>query len=232
MQNFNFIELLAKLGVEYVPFLFALCFHEFAHGYVAKKRGDNTAELMGRLTLNPFAHADVIGTFVLPIAGIMAGVGGMNAGHGFIFGWAKPVPVNSRNLRKPKNDMPWIAAAGPLSNLILAFVSIILFILLGFFLKDIVAYEALRTVLRNFVVLNVLLCVFNLIPLHPLDGGKILERFIPSDWNRWIEDNQMTLNIALIVFFVMGGFSVLQGPMFFLIGSLEKLALLILSPFI
>lgn len=232
MHDFNLNEVLAKLGVEYIPFLFALCFHEFAHGYIAKKKGDNTAELMGRLTMNPFAHADLVGTFILPIVGILAGVGGMNGGNGFIFGWAKPVPVNGRNLAKPKEDMSWIAAAGPLSNLLLALVSTIILILVTAYFRQADVYIAVRTMLQNFVVLNVLLCVFNLIPLHPLDGGKILERFIPTSWNNWIEENQSALNIGLILFFVMGGFAVLRGPMFFLIGGIERVALLILSPFI
>lgn len=226
------IEILAKLGVQYVPFLFALCFHEFSHGFIAKKKGDNTAELMGRLTMNPLAHADIIGTVVLPIAGILAGIGGMNGGHGFIFGWAKPVPVNGRNLSHPKQDMSWIAAAGPLSNLLLAFISTFLFVIAGLLLKDASTVSAVQTLLGNFIVINVLLCVFNLIPLHPLDGGKILERFIPNRWNDVLEQNQATLQIMLIVFFVVGGFAILQGPMLFIIASLEKIVLTTLSPFI
>lgn len=232
MRDFNLIEILAKLGVQYVPFLFALCVHEFAHGYIAKKKGDNTAELMGRLTMNPFAHADIIGTFVLPIAGILAGVGGMNGGHGFIFGWAKPVPVNGRNLSHPKQDMSWIAAAGPLSNLILALVATFLFVISSLVLKNPSTAHAVQTLFGNFIVINVLLCVFNLIPLHPLDGGKILERFIPNRWNDILLQNQAVLQIMLIVFFVIGGFAILQGPMLFLISGLEKIVLTVLTPFI
>src|SRR3954467_10390959 len=104
MDQMNFLALGNQLGMVFVPFLFALCFHEFAHGLVAKWRGDNTAEISGRLSLNPFVHADPIGTFLLPIGAII-----LNSG--FFFGWAKPVPVNSRNLRNPRWDMFWVALA-------------------------------------------------------------------------------------------------------------------------
>src|SRR5688572_7846497 len=152
MGDFNMIEVLGKLGIQFVPFLFALCFHEFAHGYVAKKKGDNTAELMGRLSLNPFVHSDLIGTFILPIAGILAGIGGMNGGHGFIFGWAKPVPVNARNLARPKEDMFWIAFAGPLSNLLLAAISTVIFVVIGVAVSGPLV-ETLQTLTGNFIVI-------------------------------------------------------------------------------
>jgi Zn-dependent protease len=232
MGDINLIEILAKLGIQFVPFLFALCFHEFAHGYVAKKKGDNTAELMGRLTMNPFAHADIVGTFVLPIAGILAGIGGMNGGAGFIFGWAKPVPVNDRNFKNPKNDMFWVALAGPGSNVLLAFIATFFFVLGGLFIKDATFLDTLRTLLGNFIVINVLLAVFNLIPFHPLDGGKVLARFIPYKWNRALEDHQGTLQIILIVIFVSGGFALLRPPMIFLIELLQTIVVRIVSLFL
>jgi len=232
MVDFNLIEILGKLGIQFVPFLFALCFHEYAHGFVAKKKGDNTADVMGRLSMNPFVHADLIGTFILPIAGILAGIGGMNGGAGFVFGWAKPVPVNERNLAHPRNDMFWIALAGPLSNLLLAAIATFLYIFVGLFLHGQTLEATLQTLLGNFIVINVLLAVFNLIPLHPLDGGKVLARFIPENWNRALEDNQSTLQIALILFFVLGGFSVLRGPMIFVINSLQHFAVSVIGLFI
>src|SRR4051794_8394875 len=106
-QNINMVEKAFQAFEYFVPFLFALCFHEFAHGWVAKMRGDRTAEIMGRLTLNPLAHADMIGTVILPLASILTGIP--------FFGWAKPVPVDERNLKNPRIDMFWIAFAGPLS---------------------------------------------------------------------------------------------------------------------
>lgn len=223
MQDVNLIEILGRLGVQYVPFLFALCFHEFAHGYVAKKKGDNTAELMGRLTMNPFAHADLIGTFILPIAGILAGIGGMNGGSGYIFGWAKPVPVNGRNLKDSKRDMFWIAFAGPLSNIFLAFIAALIYVILSVTVHG-ALQESASVMLMNFIAINVLLAVFNMIPLHPLDGGKVLARFIPDKWNHILEENQMTLQFMLIGFFVLGGFSILHGPISFIMVSLGHLA--------
>src|SRR5580658_5489953 len=107
-------DIILRVVTGFIPFLFALCVHEYAHGFVANKLGDPTAKMMGRLTLNPMAHADPIGTVVLPVMAILFGAP--------FFGWAKPVPVNSRNLKHEKRDMCWIAAAGPGSNVIMAFI--------------------------------------------------------------------------------------------------------------
>lgn len=232
MGNVNMIEILAKLGVQFVPFLFALCCHEFAHGWVAKKRGDNTAEMMGRLTLNPFAHADLLGTFILPIVGILAGIGGLNGGQGFIFGWAKPVPVNARNFKHPRNDMFWVALAGPLSNLILAALAIALYILIGAFVKSADLASSMQAMAANFVMINMLLCVFNLIPLHPLDGGKVIARFLPVRWNYFLEQHQNQLQFGLILFFVAGGFRFLGLPIAWLTEQLVALVSSVLLPLI
>lgn len=199
------LEIAVKVGLFFIPFLFALCFHEFAHGYIAKLRGDNTAEMMGRLTMNPLAHMDWIGTVGLPILAIITGLP--------LFGWAKPVPVNPRNLKDPKNDMFWVAIAGPLSNILLFVLGLIVF---GVF------YHVLRLpgsspawdMLKTFLYINLLLAFFNMLPLHPLDGGKVLERFIPYQWNRWLEDHQYHLNMALLLLIMTGGFSILAKPIF------------------
>ncbi len=204
MGQADLIEIVGKLAGTFIPFLFALSFHEFAHAWVAKKRGDNTAELLGRLTLNPFSHADLIGTFVLPIMGILSGWA--------MFGWAKPVPVNPRNLKNPRNDMFWVAAAGPLSNILLALIGGIVLILISRTMQASETTMAMGEMLTFFIFINVLLALFNLIPLHPLDGGKILERFVPAEFNRFLEENQTTLNIILIGFFIIGGFHFLAEP--------------------
>ncbi|MBX3021213.1 MAG: site-2 protease family protein [Bdellovibrionales bacterium] len=192
----DFVEIGAKLAIYFIPFLFALCFHEFAHGYVAKMRGDRTAELSGRLSLNPMVHADPIGTWLLPILAIAFS-------SPFFFGWAKPVPVNSRNLMKPKWDMFWVALAGPMSNVFLALVATI-----G--LGVALAYGSdpsggLIKLLGVFLSVNLFLAVFNLIPIHPLDGGKVIEPFLPYSWNRWLEENQAALNMGLLLVIFMGG---------------------------
>jgi Zn-dependent protease len=182
--------MITKIAAFFPIFLFSICFHEFAHGLMAKWKGDRTAELSGRLTLSPFAHGDLLGTVIFPIIGVITG---------FFFGWAKPVPVNERNLKNPKKDLFWIALAGPASNILLA---LIMAILIGFVAKYFGAVP-LRKTLNDlgqiFIFTNLSLAVFNALPLHPLDGGKIIARFIPDSVDRWLEDNQFMLFIFLMV---------------------------------
>ena len=184
---------IAKAAIIFPLFLFALCFHEFAHGWEAQRRGDNTAQLMGRLTLNPIAHMDIVGTLVLPLLGLMGGLP-------FIFGWAKPVPVNPRNLDNTVRDMFWIAAAGPLSNVLLAILSSFLLVAL----THMAVSQMVCMALLAFGMINIVLAVFNMIPLHPLDGGKILARFIPARWNDALESNPV-VNMFILLALVMTG---------------------------
>ncbi|MEK6556538.1 MAG: site-2 protease family protein [Bdellovibrionota bacterium] len=116
MGNLDPLHLISLIFIGFVPFLFSLCFHEMAHAWMAKKKGDSTGEVMGRLSMNPFVHADPVGTFILPLSSILFQAP-------LFFGWAKPVPVNERNLSKPREDMFWIAIAGPASNLLLAIIA-------------------------------------------------------------------------------------------------------------
>ncbi len=199
MQELNFVTIGYKLGMVFVPFLFALCFHEFAHGLVAKWRGDPTAERLGRVSLNPFVHADLIGTWILPIAALLLG-------SPFFFGWAKPVPVDPRNLKRPKQDMFWVALAGPGSNVLLAFVSTILLGLVFAYAQTDGMGGAFTELLKTFIMINLFLALFNMIPIHPLDGGKVIEPFLPYSWNRWLEMNQGALNMGLLVgILLLGG---------------------------
>lgn len=207
MGDMDFLELGAKVGMYFVPFLFALCFHEFAHGWVARLKGDRTAEMMGRLTLNPMAHLDILGTVILPLAAIIFGLP--------FFGWAKPVPINSRNLKHPREDMFWISLAGPLSNILLAIVAAVLVIpivIIGFGEKGV--GSALTEMLKIFILINLFLAFFNLIPLHPLDGAKVISRFLPARWNIWLDQNQSMLSWLLFMMFLMGGFRFLTGPVY------------------
>lgn len=163
-----------------VPGLFAITLHEVAHGFVAEKLGDPTARMLGRLTLNPLKHLDILGTIALLVFG---------------FGWAKPVPVNFGNLRKPKQDMIWVALAGPFSNLLLAVLSALLLrglLLLGH-LSSQAQLQAMSPVLNPVLLMayfslyiNVLLGVFNLMPLPPFDGGRVMVGLLPARQGEWL----------------------------------------------
>lgn len=220
-QNFNLVATAFEVMKFFVPFLFALCFHEFAHGLVAKWRGDKTAETMGRLTLNPMAHADLVGTVIFPITSMVAAVNGVRLP---LFGWAKPVPVDERNLKNPKVDMFWIAAAGPLSNLLLATLTAIAF---GGFVRYAITSNLdmaggagqIKEVLDMFIGINVFLAIFNLIPIHPLDGGKVLARFLPDRINTRLEESQQQLSFLLLILFISGGARFIAYPAQWMIHS-------------
>lgn len=186
----NIQMMITKIAAFYPIFLFSLCFHEFSHGLMAKWKGDRTAELSGRLTLNPFAHGDLLGTVVFPIIGVITG---------FFFGWAIPVPINERNLKNPRKDLFWIALAGPASNLFLALVMALIIGYINKFHGDARLAKTLTDLSQIFIFTNLSLAVFNALPLHPLDGGKILARFVPHSVDRWLEENQFMLFIALMI---------------------------------
>lgn len=210
----NLSEIVMRALVFFVPFLFALCFHEYAHGWVARLRGDNTAQMMGRLTMNPLVHMDLVGTLILPLIAIL------NPGLGFFFGWAKPVPVNERNLKNPRVDMFWIALAGPASNLLLAILSSFLIWVASKLLIATPYYSATREFFTTFIYLNLFLAVFNALPLHPLDGGKILARFLPARINYKLEQNEHISSLILLFLMLMGVVHFLVIPVKMLYGVL------------
>ncbi len=216
-QSDQVLRILHDVGLRFIPFLFALCFHEYAHGLVAKLRGDNTAELEGRLTMNPIAHMDFFGTFLLPILSIIFP-------SPIFFGWAKPVPVNVRNLKHPVKDMFWIALAGPLSNIFLAFVGAGVIYLLNHFGGGLSVQMILIKIFMLFIQTNLFLAVFNMIPLHPLDGGKVLARFLPRELNYKLEQNEHLSGIILIALIFTGVISFLAYPVFMLYTWLLLLA--------
>lgn len=217
-MNFDWLEVSTKIAVYFVPFLFALCFHEYAHGWVAKMRGDNTGQMMGRLSMNPLVHMDFIGTFVLPLIAILFP-------SSIFFGWAKPVPVNSRNLKNPRVDMFWIALAGPASNLFLALVATLVIGLTKHFLDGYAWTEHLQQILAIFIQINLFLAVFNAIPLHPLDGGKIIARFLPHDLNYKLEQHEQATSMILLLLIVFGALQFLVIPVQFMYSLLLHLAL-------
>ncbi len=161
----------------YLALLFSLCVHEAAHAAMGTWCGDDTARLQGRLTLNPLAHIDLIGTVILPGFLILSG-------SGFLFGWAKPVPFNPSRLNNIRRDPVLIAIAGPASNLLLAF----LFILVSRFLSVTIGLESLPISVIQFffmtILLNFILVVFNLMPVPPLDGHYVLDYFLPPEGQR------------------------------------------------
>lgn len=206
-------RILYTLSIAAIPVLFAITLHEVAHGWVAKWFGDRTAEAQGRLSLNPLQHVDPVGTVLLP--GFL-----LLVGSPFLFGWAKPVPVSFRNLRHPKRDMAWVAAAGPGVNFAMA----IVWAMLGSnaargWLGMNGGAEWILGMAQIGLSFNVLLAVFNLIPIPPLDGGRVLVSVLPTGPSRAIERlepyGMVIVLVLLVVVPMVGGpslFSQVLGP--------------------
>ncbi len=225
----DLIGILFKVAVFFIPFLFSICVHEAAHAWAAKLCGDRTAEHMGRLTLNPVAHADPIGTIVLPIAAVIL-PGSVSQ---FIFGWAKPVPFDPRNLKDKKNGPFIIAAAGPASNLVLAMIGAFFFVLIqsGYFVGGLETDKArlVAQIAAQFIGLNCMLAVLNMVPIHPLDGGKILARFLPYKAARWLEERETMLSMVLLLLFLTGFARLLSYPASWIAGNFADFAQVVLS---
>lgn len=166
MEELNLIQ---KISVYALPVLFAITLHEAAHAYVAKYWGDNTAYNLGRVSLNPLRHIDLVGTILLPLMCLAVG--------GFLFGWAKPVPVRFGQLRNVRAGMRWVAAAGPLANFAMAVLWVLLFKLAVVMNNS--YSEPLALMSQAGIGINVVLMVLNLMPLLPLDGGRIVESLLP-----------------------------------------------------
>lgn len=192
------------MGIFYIAqiiaFSIAITVHETAHGWIAERFGDRTARAMGRITLNPLAHLDPIGTVILPLFLILTR-------SPYVFGWAKPVPVNPYNLRNPRKNMLWIGLGGPAANIITA-------IIFSFILRSglIISNSLSQLLLVQIILINLLLAVFNLIPIPPIDGYQILSGLLPQEaavsYSR-IEPYGMWILLALLFLGVIGA---ITGP--------------------
>ena len=176
-MNFDISALLYTASIWVLPVLFAITLHEAAHGYVAWRLGDDTAYRQGRVTFNPLRHIDSFGTVILPALLLLLRAP-------FLFGWAKPVPVAFGRLRNPRRDMILVALAGPGANLILATISALLINILVFFPESVAFW--LAETLYNSIVLNLVLAVFNMLPLPPLDGGRVAVGLLPHPLGMWL----------------------------------------------
>jgi len=185
-----------------VPVVFAITLHEAAHGYVAKLFGDRTAEMLGRITLNPLKHIDPVGTLLVP--GVMLVVAWLTNTPPLVFGWAKPVPVNFGNLRNPKRDMVWVAAAGPASNFLQALLWALL--LAATTPASLWPSAGLFEMADIGFTVNLVLMALNLLPVPPLDGGRVLAGLLPRSAGpvlARIEPYGLFIIVALLVFGVL-----------------------------
>lgn len=204
------LTIIQKIAVYALPVIFAITVHEAAHGYVAKYFGDMTAFNAGRITLNPLKHIDPFGTVLLPALTIMLG--------GILFGWAKPVPVDFGRLRNPKKDMLWVAAAGPASNFVMA-VFWVLALKYAAFAPDTVAYP-LSLMAEAGIKINLVLMVLNLLPLPPLDGGRIAVSLLPYNLARSFARIEPYGFVILIVLLFTGVLGNILQPLINIVGSL------------
>ncbi|ERE06347.1 MULTISPECIES: site-2 protease family protein [Chromobacteriaceae] len=206
-------QLVQQVTIYALPVLLAITLHEAAHAYAARRFGDDTAYLQGRMTLNPFKHIDPIGTVLLPLLTIWLG--------SFVFGWAKPVPVNFNALRKPRQNMRWVAAAGPLANLamMLAWVAL-LKLALG---MDGAYRDPLMLMSKAGISINISLMLLNLLPILPLDGGRIVYSLLPPGI-AWRYAQTETWGMWLLLILVASGLlGVILQPLYVLMYHLLQL---------
>lgn len=184
-----------QISVWILPVLVAITFHEAAHGYVAWRLGDHTAKDLGRVTFSPIRHIELLGTIIIPLLLLLFRAP-------FLFGWAKPVPVNFRKLRNPRRDIVLVAAAGPAINLLLALISAILLHLVPFFGNE--TGQWISDNLGNSILINLILAVFNMLPLPPLDGGRVAVGLLPKTLGRQLARLERVgfLIVLLLVFIV------------------------------
>ena len=202
------LTIIQKITAYAIPIIFAITVHEAAHGYAAKYFGDMTAHYLGRISLNPLKHIDPVGTIILPALTVMLG--------GILFGWAKPVPVNFSNLRNPKKNMMWVALAGPLSNLLMAIFWTFLYARLQLFPDSSIFF--LQVMALAGIQINLILMVLNMLPIPPLDGGRVAVSLLPYPWSSYIE-NLERYGLFIIIFLLFSG---VLGSILFPIINISK----------
>lgn len=217
--------------VGFVVLIFSIIVHENAHGLAAERFGDPTARSLGRITMNPLPHVDPVGSIIVPIVASMSGL---------MFGWAKPVPVNSANLRNPHVHNAYVAAAGPASNFLLAVLGMVLYIIVGVFFKHIPALQtgggnSLRffgILCQSMIWINCVLGLFNLLPVPPLDGHWILFRYLPPRYGALLAAIRPYGFVILILLLMTGVIWAVLGPIVGMVaGSLETLAHVAIAAF-
>lgn len=203
------LSLIQRIVIWILPVIFAITVHEVAHGWVAKKFGDNTASFLGRLTLNPVKHIDILGTLIIP--GLL-----LLSFTGFIFGWAKPVPVDPRNFKNPKRDMAIVALAGPVSNLLMA-IAWALVARLGVMIElEVVSLPLIYMGIAG-ISINLVLGLINLIPIPPLDGSRIVSGLLSDKWAWQYNRFERFGFIILLALLWTGGLGYLLGyPMYYI----------------
>jgi Zn-dependent protease len=213
MGNFDIAQIMQGLAVGAVPVLFAITLHEVAHGLAARQFGDRTAEMLGRLSLNPVKHIDPVGTVVVPALMFMT--------SGFLFGWAKPVPVAFQNLRNPKRDMIFVALAGPVANIVMGIGwALLLKLVFALGWSRGVPGEFLISMAEIGISINILLASFNLLPIPPLDGGRVLRGLVSESIGQYLDRIEPFGLIIIVLLLVSGFLWVLVGPVLALVQSL------------
>ncbi len=198
-------DIIYNIAIGFPGFLFAIVFHEWAHARMALYFGDSTAEAQGRLSLNPVVHADPIGTLLFPLIGAVTG--------GVMFGWARPVPVDPRRFKNHKAGIFWVAFAGPLANIILALVSALAFAMAYHNLPSEFAYRSVITsMLKSSLLINLVLAVFNLLPIPPLDGSKMVTTFLDYNQARKYEQLGQYSFILILLLWMTNALSYLMMP--------------------
>lgn len=216
MDNSIQFNLIQTILIYAIPLLFAITLHEVAHGYIAYKLGDPTAKMLGRLTLNPIKHIDMIGTIVVPALTVYLG--------GFIFGWAKPVPITWRNLKHARRDMALVALAGPMSNFLMAILWGAI-AKLGLILEahQIISGVAMVAMGKIGIYVNGMLMILNLLPLQPLDGGRVASSLLPRKISYYfdrLEPYGFIILLALLFTHVLG--SIIELPLQFLLTLIQS----------